>query len=99
MACAQPYTNAAAALLWLFLVIHLVPTHIFIYSFYIIPRKFNARHQTDEVELNESGLLSQPLLENLMLVEDNEHTIGSPKIPINRTSTNVSDNAGAENDT
>ena len=40
--CAQPYTNPAALLLLVFIIIHLVPTHFFIYSFYIIPRRFNA---------------------------------------------------------
>ena len=40
--CAKPYTNAAASLLWAISIIYLVPTHFFIYSFYIIPRRFNA---------------------------------------------------------
>lgn len=40
--CAKPYTNTAATLLWVFSIIHLMPTHFFIYSFYIIPRRFYA---------------------------------------------------------
>ena len=69
--CAQPYTNSAAVLLFAFTVIQLVPTHLFLYSFYIIPRKFHATHEEDMVLVNDLGILSQPLLEeNLMLVEE-----------------------------
>jgi len=69
--CAQPYTNAAASLLWIFHVIHLVPTHFFLYSFYIIPRRFNASQTAEDMQLTETELLNQPLLyENLMLVQD-----------------------------
>ena len=40
--CAHPSTNGMAGLLLFFSVCHLLPTHLFLYSFYIIPRRFNA---------------------------------------------------------
>ena len=53
--CAQPYTNSAAFLLLVFIIIHLVPTHFFIYSFYIIPRRFNASQAEDILITSEVG--------------------------------------------
>ena len=67
--CAKPYTNSAAALLWVFSVIHLMPTHFFIYSFYIIPRRFYAV-QAEDMKLEDTSNLNSPLLdENLKLVD------------------------------
>ena len=48
--CAQPYTNGAAILLFILVFIHLFPTHFFLYSFYIIPRRFYASN-TDDMKL------------------------------------------------
>mmetsp|Transcript_17617 Transcript_17617/g.23788 ORF Transcript_17617/g.23788 Transcript_17617/m.23788 type:complete len:81 (-) Transcript_17617:413-655(-) len=50
--CAQPYTNGAATLLLIFVLIHLLPTHFFIYSFYIIPRRFYVA-QDDDLKLTD----------------------------------------------
>ena len=71
--CAQPYSEGAAALLFSLAMIHLVPTHLFLYSFYIIPRRFYAT-EDEHVELasDQSQQINEPLLqENLLLVEDN----------------------------
>ena len=66
--CAQPQTNGAAALLLSFVVIHLIPTHFFIYSFYIIPRRFNASHDEDNILLTgEAGRIGEPLLDHNLI--------------------------------
>ena len=50
---------------------HLVPTHLFLYSFYIIPRRFYASSSEDMSLENEQGRLNEPLLvENLNQLED-----------------------------
>ena len=72
MLCANPYTNGASLLLALLDLIHLVPTHLFLHSFYIIPRRFYATEDEDLMLVGDVGTLQQPLLEqNLHLVEDN----------------------------
>ena len=38
----MPNGNGAALLLFCIMICHMVPTHLFLYSFYFIPRKFYA---------------------------------------------------------
>ena len=69
--CAQPNSNAAALLLFTLMVIHLIPTHLFLYSFYLLPRRFFATREKDVQLVGDAGLLNQPLLgEQLHLMED-----------------------------
>ena len=45
--CAMPKTNAAAFFLLFLTLCHLIPTHLFLYSFYVIPRRFYATSDED----------------------------------------------------
>ena len=66
--CASPYSNWASLLMITIATCRLVPTHLFLISFYIIPRRFNAGSDKEISLLNDT---QQPLLEqNLCLVED-----------------------------
>ena len=70
--CANPNTNAAAFFLLALAFCHLLPTHLFLISFVIIPRRFNTTGD-EEIQLTSDDIASnqQPLLEqNLNLVED-----------------------------
>ena len=71
--CANPHANGAAMLLLSFAVCQLVPTHFFLISFYIIPRKFIATVDDDiDLTQNERGNLQTPLLDsNLNAVGEN----------------------------
>ena len=62
--CSVPQGNGAALLLLVIMICHMVPTHFFLYSFYIIPRKFYATEDENIKigEANDSGGLNQPLL-------------------------------------
>ena len=46
-----------------FAIIHLVPTHFFLYSFYIIPRRFYATEDRD-MRLNDASPLNEALVED-----------------------------------
>ena len=52
--CAQPTTNASAGYLFFLAFCHLVPTHLFLYSFYVIPRKFYAT-VAEDLKLSTDG--------------------------------------------
>lgn len=83
--CSVPQGNGAALLLLVIMICHMVPTHFFLYSFYIIPRKFYATEDENIKigEANDSGGLNQPLLqEGMILVEDD---INWHKEPRNRS--------------
>lgn len=67
--CAHPLSNGAAIMLWVFAWINLTPTHLFLYSFYIIPRRFYASSGADDMKLDDSNRINQPLVE-AYLVED-----------------------------
>jgi len=56
-------------MLWTFALINLTPTHFFIYSFYIIPRRFYASEADDMKLLEDANGIRQPLVE-AYLVED-----------------------------
>ena len=68
--CAMPNTNGSALYLFMLTICHLVPTHLFLYSFYIIPRRFNVATEAENMSLvNDPGALQTPLLdENLNAV-------------------------------
>ena len=69
--CPTPYSNGAAAFLLVFAVFHLIPTHLYLYIFYIIPRRFNATSDEDLGLVNDTNQLNQPLLEeNFNIVDD-----------------------------
>ncbi len=70
--CAHPLSNGAAIMLWVFAWINLTPTHLFLYSFYIIPRRFYAASGADDMKLDDSNRINQPLVE-AYLVEDEWH--------------------------
>lgn len=63
-ACANPNTNLAAFFLMALALCHLLPNHLFIISFVIIPRRF---HATDDegIQLTNDDTVShkEPLLE------------------------------------
>jgi len=50
--CANPFTNTASLVLLSIAIIHLVPTNLFLISFYIIPRRFNAT-DAEEITLDD----------------------------------------------
>lgn len=64
--CAMPMTNAAATYLFFISFCHLFPTHLFLYSFFIIPRRFYATREEDLMLASDSRMLHQPLLEENM---------------------------------
>ena len=49
--CAQPYSNGASVYLLMLAICHLVPTHLFLYSFYIIPRRFYVSEDSEDVKV------------------------------------------------
>ena len=69
--CAHPLSNGAAIMLWVFAWINLTPTHLFLYSFWIIPRRFYASSTADDMRLDDSNnqRVNQPLVIEY-LVED-----------------------------
>ena len=64
--CAMPKTNAAAFFLFFLALCHLIPTHLFLYSFYIIPRRYYATMDEDLELSTDTRMLHQPLLEENM---------------------------------
>jgi len=68
--CAQPYSNGASIYLLVLSICHLVPSHLFLYSFYIIPRRFYASAESEDMKLvKDLGTLETPLLnDNLSAV-------------------------------
>lgn len=62
--CANPNTNTAALFLLALSLCHLLPNHLFIISFVIIPRRFHATDDED-IQLTSDNIASnqQPLLE------------------------------------
>lgn len=68
--CAQPYSNGASIYLLVLSICHLVPSHLFLYSFYIIPRRFYASAESEDMKLvKDLKSLDTPLLnDNLSAV-------------------------------
>ena len=70
--CAMPETNAAAFYLFFLAIVHLFPTHMFLYGFFLIPRKFYATSDEDLKLSTDMQMLHQPLLEeNLNNLDEN----------------------------
>ena len=68
----MPETNAAAFYLLFLAIVHLVPTHMFLYGFFFLPRKFYATSDEDLKLSTDAQMLHQPLLEeNLNNLDEN----------------------------
>lgn len=71
-ACAYPNTDGAAVFLFAISLCHLLPTHLFIISFVIIPRRFlESDDEGISLTNDDTTANKEPLLEqNLNMVDD-----------------------------